>query len=179
MGNVVIDRADKIRGWMDPDELLWFYQVSAAMDSIVELGCFCGRSTYVLCSGCPGKVYALDCHWCGTMFPFNGAPQYTMPEFMQNVGHFPNVVPLEGQFADLAASDLIPPLVDMVIVDGCHEKEAVLADFNTWEPRAKKMICGHDLDPSTPGVEKALAEFFGMDKVIRGPGKIWYIQKEK
>lgn len=165
---------------MDIDELQWFYEIAKQMGDIVELGCFTGRTTYVLRAGCSGKVYAIDCHWCGTMFPFIGAPQYTMPEFMENVGKFPNVVPLEGQFADLAASDRIPPMVDMVIIDGCHEEEAVLADLNLWEPRAKKMICGHDLHNSTPGVEEALKRFYGgMECVSRGPGKIWFIQKEK
>jgi hypothetical protein len=40
-----------------------------------------------------------------------------------------------------------------------------------------KLICGHDLSPVTPGVERALNEFFGAGKVARGPGSLWYFEK--
>ena len=73
-----VAKAQEIRGWMELEELLWLNQTAKNMDSIVELGCFCGRSTYALLSGCMehnaghpnGTVYAVDCHWCGTMYPF-------------------------------------------------------------------------------------------------------------
>jgi hypothetical protein len=172
-----IERAQAILGWMDPAELEWLYEVAKRMGSIVELGCHRGRSTYVLCAGCPGRVYAVDCHWCGTMYPFEGEAQHTRSEFDKNVGHFPNLVALEMNFVDAAVSDIIPPEVDMVFIDGDHAYESVLLDIETWEPRARKMVCGHDLSPVTPGVEKALTEYFGSGKVARGPDSLWYVDK--
>jgi hypothetical protein len=172
-----ITQAEKILGWMSVPELEWLYQVAQRMDSIVELGCHRGRSTYVLLSGCPGKVYAVDCHWCGTMYPFYGEAQHTRPEFDQAVGHFSNLVSLEMNFDEAAASDLIPPVVDMPFLDGDHVKESVLLDLQLWVPRAKKMVCGHDLSPETPGVKQALDEYFGPGKVSTGPGSLWYIDK--
>jgi hypothetical protein len=171
-------RAEAIKGWMDPEELRWLYETAKTVGSVVELGCHRGRSTYVLCAGCPGPVYAVDCHWCGTMYPFEGEAQHTRPEFDQAVGHFPNLVALEMNFAEAAGSVLIPLMVDMVFIDGDHAYESVLEDLNIWGPRAKKMLCGHDLDPLTPGVEEALKKFCGMEGVTRGPGKIWFIRKE-
>jgi hypothetical protein len=172
-----VERAQAILGWMDPEELTWLHEVAKRMGSIVELGCHRGRSTYVLCAGCPGQVYAIDCHWCGTMHPFEGREVHTYPEFMANVGHFSNLTALEMNFVDAAVSDLIPPEVDMVFIDGDHAYESVLLDLETWDSRAMKLICGHDLSPVTPGVERALNEFFGAGKVARGPGSLWYFEK--
>lgn len=173
-----VKRAESILGWMEPDELAWLYETAQSMDSIVELGCFRGRSTYVLCAGCRGKVYAVDCHYCGTMWPFGNEKQHTYEEFMANCGHYENMVPYCGHFCEAAVSDIIPPEFDMVFIDGAHEYPAVLADLQTWATRARKMVCGHDLDPTTPGVEQALAEFCGMDRVVKCPGRLWYIKKE-
>lgn len=172
-----LDKAQEIRGWMSPEELAWLYETAQQMTSIVELGCHRGRSTYVLCSGCQGPVYAIDCHWCGTMHPFEGSEVYTYPEFMANVGHFPNLVPFEGHFADFVASELIPAKFDMVFVDGDHAEFSMLEDLRLWAHRARKMVCGHDFDAMTPGVEAALQKFYGMQGVQRGPGKIWFIKK--
>jgi len=180
-----VEMAQGILGWMDPAELEWLYEVAKRMDSIVELGCHRGRSTYVLCAGCQGhnaghpdgQVYAVDCHWCGTMYPFASEAQHTRPEFDQAVGHFPNLIALEMNFAEAAVSDLIPAMVDMVFIDGDHAYESVLDDLKTWAPRTKKMVCGHDLSAETPGVQQALDEYFGPGQVHTGPGKIWYIDK--
>ena len=178
MDNPIV-RAQGIKGWMETAELEWLLEAAKRMDSIVELGCYKGRSTYVMCAGCPGKVYAVDCHWCGTMHPFADSAQHTLPEFMENVGHFPNMVPLEMQFVEAAASDIIPPMVDMVFIDGDHACESVLEDLKTWMPRTRKLLCGHDLNhetkTDTPGVGDALEKFCGMQGVFRGPGSIWYM----
>lgn len=172
-----ITKAKEIQGWMSEEELLWLFGTARKMNSIVELGCFKGRSTYALLSGCSGPVYAVDCHWCGTMHPFEDGAQHTRPEFDQNVGHFSNLVPLEMNFVDAAVSDLIPPEVDMVFIDGDHAYESVLLDLETWSPRARKMVCGHDFSPATPGIEMALQKFCGMQGVVRAPGSLWYIEK--
>lgn len=173
-----VEIAQTILGWMDSDELEWLHEVAKRMDGgIVELGCHRGRSTYVLCAGCPGPVYAVDCHWCGTMYPFAGEAQYTRPEFDQAVGHFVNLTVLEMKFAEAAGSDLILPMVDCVFIDGDHAYASVLDDLKTWDRRARKMVCGHDLSPETPGVKQALDEYFGLGKVHTGPGKLWYVDK--
>lgn len=167
---------------MYPEELEWLWEASKRMSSIVELGCYKGRSTYVLCSGCQGKVYAVDCHWSETLRPFVDSIQHTFPEFMENVGHFLNMVPLEMKSVDAAAPGIIPPEVDMVFIDADHAEEAVLSDLENWVPRTRKLVCGHDLNNETktdsPGIGEALEKFCGMQGVQRGPGSIWFIVKE-
>lgn len=174
-----VEKAQKIFGFMEPEELEWLYEVSKRMDSIVEIGSYKGKSTYVLCAGCPGKVYAVDFFSCGGMWPDPDGSIDTWPAFEANVGHFPNLCPVRMTSGEAATFGPVPGMVDMVFLDGCHEKTAVLHDLALWTPRTQKLICGHDLNheakTDTPGVGEALSEFFGMEKVARGPGSIWYV----
>ena len=176
--NDIITTADKIFGWMDPPELEWLYEAAKRMDSIVEIGSYKGRSTYVLLSGCPGKVYVVDPFSSGG---YCGDPDPTVdtaPAFRANCGHFPNLCLFRMTSKEAASSNLIPPEVDMVFIDGDHARESVLLDLQLWAPRAKKLFCGHDWRTGgNPGVEAALNEFYGMNGVAHGAGSIWYIDK--
>ena len=172
-----VDKAEKIQGWMTRAELEWLYEKAKDMQSVVEIGSFKGRSTYVLASACngdSGKVYAVD--------PFTGAAtpeagKSTFEDFIKNCGHFKNLTVLKKMSQEAATSEHVPADVDMVFLDGDHSYEAVMEDLETWTPRAKKLLCGHDLtDPNNPGVRQALYEFFGADRVASGPDSIWYIK---
>lgn len=178
MDNPVV-QAEKIKGWMEPEELAWLYETAKTANSIVELGSFEGRSTYVLLAGCPGPVFAVDCFWCGTMHPFEDNERYTRPAFDRNVGHFKNLAYVfEGTSVEAAASPGLPTKVEMTFIDCDHAKESVLADLQNWEPRTTRLLCGHDLSPNTPGVEQALVEYFGsLDRVERGAGTLWFVRK--
>lgn len=172
-----LTKAEALKGWMLPEELAWLYEAAQEMDSIVEIGSYKGRSTYALLSGCRGPVYAVDFFMCGKMFPYLDDDPDCYPEFMANVGHFSNLTVVRGTSAEAAVSDLIPPEIDMVFLDGCHELSAVLEDLNLWGPRTRKLVSGHDLDPGTPGVQWALEEFCQMQGVEKGPGTISFIRK--
>ena len=175
-----VDKAEKIQGWMTRPELEWLYEKAKTMESVVEIGSFKGRSTFVLASGCnggQGKVYAID--------PFTGAALETNPamlgkptfdDFMKNCGHFPHLAVIRE--TSVEAAEHFPNLkADMVFIDGDHSYEGVMADLKTWTPRAKKLLCGHDLtDPNYPGIRQALYEFFGADRVASGPDSLWYIK---
>ncbi len=163
----------EIQGWMDVDELIWLNKMAETMESIVEIGSWKGRSTRALLMGCPGKVYAID--------TFKGSPnelhaaheEATRVDihsiFMQNVGHFPNLIVLKMD--SIEASKLFEPLsADMIFIDGDHSLEAFKADFTTWLPKTRKLICGHDLGMS--GVTRALEEM--QLQITKGPGMIWF-----
>jgi hypothetical protein len=80
---------------------------------------------------------------------------------------------------EAAATDIVPPVVDMVFIDGPHDPQSVLTDLETWVPRTRKLVCGHDLDhPECPGVRQALTEFFGMDRVVAGPDTLWAVKMD-
>jgi len=52
---------------------------------------------------------------------------------------------------------------DLVFIDGDHTYEAVLQDLKAWTPKVRKggWVSGHDCIRRTPGVAKALEEFYG------------------
>ena len=175
-----VDKAERIQGWMTRKELEWLYEKAKTMESVVEIGSFKGRSTFVLASGCNGgngTVYAID--------PFTGAALETNPavsgkptfdDFIKNCGHFPHLTVIKK--TSVEAVEHLPNLkADMVFIDGDHSYDGVKSDLETWAPRAKKLLCGHDLnDPNYPGIRQALYEFFGADRVASGPDSLWYIK---
>ena len=176
-----VDKAENIQGWMTRPELEWLYEKAKTMESIVEIGSYKGRSTYVLASACNGdigRVYAID-PFAGVALDknpeANGKP--TFDDFMKNCGHFKNLTVVKKTSVEAAALDAIPPKVEMTFFDGDHSYEAMKEDLKAWVPRTTKLICGHDFtDPMYPGVKQALYEFFGADRVASGPDSLWYIK---
>ena len=154
--------ASSIQGWMSDDALQWLYAQACGMASIVEVGSWKGRSTHALLSGCPGPVFAVD--------HFQGNPDENHPggqhydaqqrdifttDFWPNVGHFKNLVVFRMPSVE-AAQFFAPKSVDMVFIDGCHLQDAVMADLKAWEPKCRKLLCGHDA--SYHSVQKAIDE---------------------
>ena len=179
-----VDKAEQIKGWMTRPELEWLYEKAKTMKDVVAIGNFVGRSTFVLCSGCNGKVYAIDPFvfggdWSKYVNPAIGykAGDDFFPDFLKNVGHFPNLTAIKKTSVEAAALEVIPPKVDMVFIDGDHAEEAFTEDLKAWTHRANKLLCGHDLDdPLYPGVRQALQAFFGADRIVKEPGSLWSIK---
>lgn len=97
-----------IQGWMNDEELQWLYTQARRMESVVEIGCWRGRSTHALLSGCPGIVNAVD-HWKGSPDeraagqPHHDAmSQDIYAQFMANVGQFPNLKVFRMESGDAA-----------------------------------------------------------------------------
>jgi hypothetical protein len=162
-----------IQGWMNEDALHWLYGQAMQAESVVEIGCWKGRSTHALLSGCPGPVFAVD-HFKGSpnelIGPHEEAKDGKIGEiFRRNVGHFPNLVLMEMESVR-AASFFREKSVDMVFIDGCHMHEAVKADIAAWRPVCRRLLCGHDLNT----VHRALEEMGVSYK--REVGSIWSCQ---
>lgn len=150
-------------------ELQWLYHMATAMDSIVEIGSWKGRSTHALLTGCKGLVYAVD-HFHGTKAEGEAGAIWTegdevYNQFMANVGHCPNLRVLRGSSQEMVEC---VPVVDMVFIDGDHTYENVKLDVTTWLRKARKVICGHDFGHED--VQRAVHEVIG--KVDRF-GPIW------
>ena len=146
-----------IQGFMGDTELQWLYETAQKMDSIVEIGCWRGKSTHALLSGCRGPVYAVD-HFHGspdqvTTAHADAKTQDIYAQFLGHVGQFPNLV-VHRMDSIEAARRFQPKSIDMVFIDGCHTLTAVLADLAAWRPICKKLLCGHDIGQD--GVRPAL-----------------------
>jgi len=157
---------NQIKGWMSDKELEWLQARAAEAESVVELGCFMGRTTFALLSGCRGTVTAVD--------TFEGVkghcdnPEVLYATFMKNCGHFPNLRVIKGDSAETAA---MFESVDMVMVDAQHVYPLIKKDLEAWLPKVKKLICGHDFDDGWPGVIQAVDELMPNREVYMD---LWY-----
>jgi hypothetical protein len=152
-------QGNNIEGWMTDGELKWLYKTALECDRIAEIGCWMGRSTHALLSGCKGRVYAID-HFNGSPSEIDTLHSRARTEdiqqiFLSNVGRFPNLITLKMD--SLVASTMFSDKwFDMVFLDGEHTFEAVRADIEAWLPKCKRIFCGHDIQMG--GVEPALKD---------------------
>jgi predicted O-methyltransferase YrrM len=166
-----------IEGWMSDPELVWLFYAAASYKSVIEVGSWKGKSTFALCSGCTGTVYAVD-HWLGSeqeraTAQIEASLGGLHQKFLANVGHFKNLVTVIGASLEVAASERVPAC-EMVFIDAGHTKDEVAADIAAWSNKATHFICGHDYD--WEGVAAAVTDAYGTQHVGHGPGSIWYVK---
>lgn len=166
-----------IQGWMFPEELLWLSSMAAKCNSIAEIGCWKGRSTFALLSACPGTVYAID-HFQGS--PDEPAHTEALDgsvrrEFLRNCEGFAGLRMIERE--SLAAAEMFRGQeLDMVFIDASHRYEDVIADIRAWLPKTRRIIAGHDFAPREwPGVVRAVQEIFGGSFKMAAQS-IWYYE---
>ena len=162
-----------IHGWMFDRELQWLYETASTMNSIVEVGSWMGKSTHAILSGCPGLVIAVDTFKGSEIDPSHVTSQLAREfdiysRFKKNVGHFPNLTVMK-MTSYKAAKFFKPRSVDMIFIDGDHEKEAVKPDIISWLPVCRILLCGHDYN--APGVCGVLKDL-GLE-VINNVDSIW------
>jgi len=160
-----------IEGFMGSESVYWLNQIAGNFESIVEIGSWKGRSTHALCSGCKGKVTAVD-HFKGSDEPAHAEAKNgeIYNEFIKNVGHFENLDVLKMDSVE-AAGKFADKSVDMVFIDGGHKYEEVTADIKAWLPKCKKFICGHDY-ASHEAVKKAVDDSLGR---VDTDGNMWFL----
>ena len=157
-----------IEGMMSPDELKWLYDMAKQMNTVVEIGSWKGRSTHALLAGCRGTVHSVD-HFKGSADPIETGHQDVYDDFMRNVGQAKNLV-VHRTDSLSAAREVADDSVDAVFVDGGHQYHEVLADIRAWLPKAKKLICGHDIQ--APAVLKAVEDTLGRVAFV---DRIWFL----
>ena len=110
------------------------------MESIVEVGCWKGRSTHALLSGCSGTVYAVD-HFLGNPHEpilYDEAKTEDIHKiFIKNVGGLKNLKVLKLDSAD-AVLQFEDNSIDMVFIDVGISREEIRTEINRWLPKAKK-----------------------------------------
>jgi len=161
-----------IPGWMTEDELSILKYLAARADSIVEVGCWKGRSTKALLESCNGIVHAVD-HWCGTEGDSTILAAYKLNiynDFIKNVGHYPNLKILKGSSQEKSKEI---EEVDMVFIDAGHSYEECKNDIELWLPKCRKIIAGHDYTKGYPGVIKAVSEKFSKINLINS---VWWVE---
>ena len=183
-----IEESVHTEGWMSTGELAWLSAQARQHQSIVEVGCYMGRTTSVLAET-PGVVYAVD--------NFRGSEEhqpdllrrqssYLRDEFERNLNRHTTsgkvkVVQLDSKTAAQALSHLS---FDMIFIDASHDYENVKADILAWIPllRDGGLLCGHDYGANrnvdTRGLERAVRELLPGFQVVNEES-IWYIRVSK
>ena len=156
-----LERAERIQGWMDRDELEWLAEQAAQASKIVEVGCWCGRSTRALADATAGTVWCVD-PWTGTQ----GAEiaqvktgellvlsklmkRRVFAAFVDNLsdhlatGHV-QVLPTRSMFAIQVLRCLAP--FDLVFLDGDHAFTSIAPEIEQFRPlvRPGGILAGHD-----------------------------------
>jgi hypothetical protein len=161
---------NEIDGWTTPLELEWLEDRAKEMKSVVEIGCWKGRSSKMLLRGCPGKVWCVD-HFQGspgTQFSSRdrAEKENIYQQFIENVGLYPNLEIMKMSSED--ATEMFATTADMIFIDGDHSYKAVKRDLQLWLPKCKKLICGHDYNEVWRAVHDVLGKITG---IYEG---IWY-----
>lgn len=164
---------NEIEGWMSMGELEWLYNNALGMRTILEVGCWKGRSTHALLS--TGKpVVAVD-HFRGSASQVGVDQPHEWVRnndlyaaFKENVGMFPNLFVMK--MTSRKASEFFKPRsIDMIFVDGDHEYHEFKRDFLNWVTKCSLLFCGHDIEEN--GVPEVFADL-GV-KFYRPVDSIW------
>lgn len=152
---------------MSQIDLDWLVETAKDMDSIAEIGCLHGRSSFALLGACEGPVYCID-PWD----PEHDSDCYA--SFMAFCGRFDNLRVIRG--CSPAVADQVPD-VDFTFIDGDHSYEGTKADIEAWLPKTRKVLAGHDYThPEYAGVKKAVDEVVGDRMRVEGKTSIWVVE---
>ncbi len=159
----VHERVDRIKGWLVPEHARWLFDTARSLpdnSSILEIGAFQGRSSAVFGFGCLGsrkRICSVDT-WNGNDTDFLERDYFHV--WKRNMAAnclLSNLTPLVGHSGDvlkhLAQSN---ERFNMVFIDGCHDYDIVLNDFE-WAYDLTVpggWIAMHDVHFTWPGPER-------------------------
>lgn len=155
----LMKRMTSVEGWLTESEATGLYNTTRRLTPpivAVEIGSWHGKSSIMIAGGIcatrgQGALYALD--------PFVGADGYAegrspSPSKTEFLDRFRNnvraaglerfVIPVKGYSHDIVRTWKRP--IDFLFIDGDHQYEQVIRDFEDWSPHVKKggFIAFHD-----------------------------------
>lgn len=183
---------ETIEGWFD-FESIYSEAVNKFDDALfVEIGSWLGKSTSymgveILNSKKNIKFDCIDT-WEGSkgyedeevyndiIKKFKNSSIYQ--EFLKNIEPVKDYINPIKNYSYNVVNNYKDNSIDFLFIDGAHDYESVKKDIEDWFPKVKNtgMICGHDYVSNTPGVIKAVNEFFG-EKNIKIVGFSWVVDK--
>ncbi len=132
---------------------------------IVEIGSYTGETAVMLAEEFQNALITCVDNWKGGYC----VDERTTPEIMGSVEQafdartksVLNILKVKGDSISIA-QEVSEKAYDIIYIDADHSYEAVLSDIRNWQPKLSigGILCGHDYDPSNPGVMKAVDECF-------------------
>lgn len=167
----------QIPGMMWPQELMWIYDTFKSSASHLEIGTYCGKSTYVTANAMNrGNLITIDN--CSDDGIFNsdwvaGVRTCTFNEIRKTKCHLKF---LQKNSIDAARDPITFTAYDSIFIDGDHSYASCKADIECWLPRLKSggIISGHDYWPKHEGVMDAVHESFNSKFEVVPNTRIWY-----
>lgn len=184
-----VDACLAIQGWKTRDELVWIGQHASRSQTVIDVGCWRGRTTKLMASVMKpyGKVIAVD----NLQAKYSGETARNeiasregklriLTDFMGNLyeeihGGQVHGIFLDGDEARRAVAALLGgSKADFAWIDGNHDYEDVAADIRAYRPLMApgSVFAGHDYEPAFPGVVRAVNDL--CPDFERGPGTAWF-----
>ncbi len=164
---VKLDRALAIQGWMSKVEMFCLAYFARQSETILEIGCYKGRSARCLADNTSGKVYCVD-PWTADYLDNDGKKH-------KGISPEDNTVYVcQGILADYFNK---LPRIDFAFIDGDHRYAEVLKDIKHCQIIVKHegIIAGHDYGHRDwPGVKEAVDFIFSSQKVNINES-IWWV----
>jgi len=175
-----------IAGFLYEDQVVALYDLARDLPNshpvAVEIGSFLGKSSLVIAKGMNGKsnpvLYCIDPFNADSDAPSTGVlskiamslPVSLLDQFIANMtkhGVYRTVRTLVGYSHEFAAT--FPEAIDFLFVDGNHDYEAVLKDFEDWRRHLKPggIMALHDVDFSPWGSPRGDEDHVGPGLVAK------------
>ncbi len=164
----VIAAVDDIPGFLYPREIAHLYALASEIPqggTVVELGCYRGKSTTALAYGAQsqsGKLHTID--------PFEGVMVGNIEvskgyanEVIDRIQRlsYGSLFTLHVGYSHEVVKDWQRGRIDLLFIDAEHSYESVARDLADWSPLVTDTgrIALHDHNSNWPGVQLAVAEF--------------------
>lgn len=184
-----IEVAKQIDGWQLDTELLYLAETATRCTTALEIGSYCGRSTYAIASHLYGDEPYMTCidDWRGEVDRPGKSGHLLFNEWTKNLKAYEFVEPFAvSSHKVLEESKLLQELLDnseggydLIFIDGSHDTESVLLDCQLADELAheKTIILGHDY--FAPDVRAAVYHHYvaGLGRKVSNPaGSIWRVE---
>ena len=143
-----------VEGQIRSIEAMRLYRLALGLPpyaAVVEIGSYRGKSTLALAQGIKdghgGRVYAIDPH-----SPKDGYANIDGIIMAANIraSKLHNIMQVDHYSQD--ALGMVPPMIDLLWIDGDHSPEGVMRDFDLYAPRITRggIIALHDTQYKGP-----------------------------
>jgi GT2 family glycosyltransferase/predicted SAM-dependent methyltransferase/predicted O-methyltransferase YrrM len=166
--------AQKIDGWMSEEELSFLGSHAAEAKTALQIGCYKGRSSYVIGKNIKGSLLDID--------SFVGDFGNALSSADLAATYIKNIDELLGTKIEVMignSQDILKILnkkFDLIFIDGSHSYINVKKDIQLSIPllRPGGLLCGHDYSHSLE-VKRAVDDIFGENVKLYNNTSIWFI----
>lgn len=181
-----VEYALGVPGWMRAVELTWLSQIASCLQPgaiWLEVGTWLGKSWTCAALSLPrnSTIISVDTFRGETAEPLKYVQEHgpVLKHFMKEHEYVreqrPDLRSVIFAVKSVEAAPLVPDgICDVILIDGDHRTEHVIADIQGWTNKLKDggLMCGHDGDD--PAVLKGLRGLpYTLDPSLRG--SIWVL----